>query len=88
MVFEIKTEYDTFTRLDRQLSDYKKAYEYLNLIVPKSKLSDAIDLVDEAIGIITYTIKNKLVLFETYKEPVFNRHIEPLIQLDQLTKIN
>lgn len=25
MVFEIKTEYDTFTRLDRQLSDYKES---------------------------------------------------------------
>jgi len=86
MVFEIKTEYDTFTRLDRQLSDYKKAYEYLNLIIPKSKLSDALDLLDEEIGIITYTTKNKRILFETHKEPVLNHHIEPSFQLDQLTK--
>jgi hypothetical protein len=66
----------------------KKAYEYLNLIIPKSKLSDALDLVDEEIGIITYTTKNKHVLFETYKEPKYNHHIEPLFQLDQLTKNN
>lgn len=35
-VYEIKSEYDTFLRLDQQLNDYKQAFEYVYIVVPTS----------------------------------------------------
>jgi len=86
MVFEIKTEYDSFVRLDGQLSDYKKAYEYLNLVIPKSKLDDAVKVIDDTVGIIIYFTLNNRVIFETFREPIFNTNFDSKFQLNQLTK--
>lgn len=35
-VYEIKSEYDTFLRLEQQLNDYKQAFEYVYIVVPTS----------------------------------------------------
>lgn len=35
-VYEIKSEYDTFLRLEQQLNDYKLAFEYVYIVVPTS----------------------------------------------------
>jgi hypothetical protein len=86
MVFEIKTEYDSFTRLDGQLNDYKKAYEYLSLVIPKSKLNDAVKVVEDTVGIILYSTLNNKIIFETYREPIYNSFFNPQFQLNQLTK--
>lgn len=86
MVFEIKTEYDTFSRLPGQIADYKKAYQYLSLIVPHSKLSEAYAFTDESIGIITYTKTNGNIIFSTQREPLANQSYDSFFQLEQLTK--
>lgn len=86
MVFEIKTEYDSFVRLDGQLKDYKKAYEYLNLVIPKSRVDDAVKSIEGTVGIIIYSTMKKGVIFETYREPIFNTHFDSRYQLNQLTK--
>ena len=36
-VFEIKTIYDTFYRLEDQLNDYLLLYDYVNIIIPKER---------------------------------------------------
>lgn len=86
MVFEIKTEYDTFARLDGQMSDYKKAYEYLNLIIPMSKLDEALNSIDDNVGIITYSVLKSKIIFDNYRTPIFNAHYDSQFQLNQLTK--
>lgn len=86
MVFEIKTEYDTFARLDGQLNDYKKAYEYLNLIIPTNKLDEALKSVDDNVGIIVYSAVNNKIFFDNYRAPIFNMCYDSQFQLNQLTK--
>ena len=86
MVFEIKTEYDTFYRLEGQIADYKRAYQYLNLIIPLSKLDEAKKIIDETIGIITYSKVKGKITFNTDREPIPNQSYDSLFQLEQLTK--
>ena len=51
-VYEIKTQFDTFSRLHSQLDDYKKALEYVYIVVPIETLKklEGYNL-DENIGI-------------------------------------
>ena len=51
-VYEIKTQFDTFSRLHSQLDDYKKAFEYVYIVVPIETLKklEGYNL-DENIGI-------------------------------------
>ncbi|AIW21121.1 sce7726 family protein [Vibrio coralliilyticus] len=39
-VYEIKTEFDSFERLEGQICDYSKAFEYIHVVIPEKKLSD------------------------------------------------
>lgn len=86
-VYEIKTEYDDFVRLESQLNDYKKLFEYLYVIVPKSDVSSVKALTDSKIGVISY-YKNRLnnVAFTYERKASFNNKIEPYSQLTTLTK--
>jgi len=86
-VFEIKTTYDTFLRLDEQLHDYTLLYDYINIIVPKEKIKHALEMVPKHVGIVTY-YKNRLgnITFKTTKKPSINTMINQRAQLEQITK--
>lgn len=87
IVFEIKTEFDTFNRLQTQLSDYLKTYQYLYLVIPRVKLDEALVFVkNENIGILIYEIKRNRLSFETIREPHLNKSIDSQFQLNLLTK--
>jgi len=51
--FEIKTEYDSDSRLSLQLENYRKAFNQIFLIIPEHKLS-VYKKYNENIGLITY----------------------------------
>lgn len=86
-VFEIKTEFDTFIRLDKQISDYEKTFDYLNIIIPEKLLESTLQSIDSTIGIITYRLNRvKRINFNVYRQPKLNKNIDPKIQLAQLTK--
>jgi hypothetical protein len=52
VAYEIKSEYDSFDRLDCQLADYSKVFGKVNLVVPKSKLIEAFERAPDHVGII------------------------------------
>ena len=52
-VFEIKTEYDTDSRLKLQIENYRKAFNQIFLIIPETKLN-LFEKYDSKIGIIIY----------------------------------
>lgn len=60
-VYEIKTEFDTFSRLYGQLDDYKKAFEYVYIVVPIETLKklESYNL-DENIGIMVLNKNNTI----------------------------
>jgi|AntAceMinimDraft_18_1070375.scaffolds.fasta_scaffold00196_6 hypothetical protein len=87
MVFEIKTEYDSFYRLERQLQDYFKVFQFVNVIIHESWITDTLAKLDSNVGIITYS-KNRLgnVTFKEHRKPVYNNDIDSRTQLNALTK--
>lgn len=50
--YEIKTEIDTVRRLESQVSDYLKCFEYVYLVAPESKIESAIELIQPQVGIL------------------------------------
>ena len=50
--FEIKTEYDSPRRLDKQLANYRLFFDKCYLVIPESKLQEYLPEVDESTGII------------------------------------
>jgi hypothetical protein len=74
-IFEIKTEYDSDSRLNLQLENYKKAFNQIYLIIPESKLK-IYEKYDKNIGIITFnSIKDNS--FIRYRNAKTNFDIDP-----------
>lgn len=59
-VYEIKTDLDNFERLEEQIKNYKKVFEYVNVVSVESKVNDIKSLVDDTVGIIVLTDKYTL----------------------------
>jgi hypothetical protein len=55
--FEIKSEYDSPSRLSNQLRNYTKAFHEIYLIVPEKHVSKYSAIIDETIGLISYNGK-------------------------------
>lgn len=73
-IFEIKTEYDCDFRLPLQIENYKRAFNKIFLIVPKSKL-DIYKKYDKNIGIISFN-SEKDNQFTLIRDAVFNSNID------------
>lgn len=61
--YEIKTEFDTFARLEKQLMDYAKGFEYVSVVIPESKLKSTLSLVSKSIGIKVLNKDNSLHVY-------------------------
>ncbi|MCF7932511.1 MAG: sce7726 family protein [Acholeplasmataceae bacterium] len=85
-VFEIKTAYDSYQRLKTQMDDYSKAYEHMNLIVPREHADSVKDMIFDQTGIITYERIGNRLNFDTYRKAVSHGQIDPEYQLRQLNK--
>jgi hypothetical protein len=73
-IFEIKTELDSDARLTLQLENYKKAFNQIFLIIPKSKLNSYLKQ-ESSIGLITYD-PNADNSFSLYRDAEVNFEIE------------
>lgn len=71
--YEIKTEFDTFERLERQMYDYSKAFEKVYLVVPICLKKQAIKVIPNNCGLITYRFKNSNIYFSYAKKATKNK---------------
>lgn len=70
VVYEIKTELDTFDRLDTQLRDYFKAFSYVCVVTSESQYNRAVNILkDTPVGIYVLTPQNTISM-KFRKEPV------------------
>jgi hypothetical protein len=53
--YEIKTEYDSFERLDSQLHSYGQVFDKTYVVVPSSKVIKALDVIPETVGVYELT---------------------------------
>lgn len=72
-VYEIKSQFDTFNRLKTQLEDYKKAFEYIYIVVPNESLKKLeVYLDDESIGIMRLNSNNSISKIKEAKSNKYN----------------
>jgi hypothetical protein len=74
-VYEIKTELDSFDRLERQLKAYRKVFDKVYVVTHESQVAKVEQLTDRQIGLIHLTEANT---FTTVREADSNRNnIDP-----------
>ena len=83
-VYEIKSEYDTFFRLNKQINSYIKTFEYVNVITSPSQIRKAIQALPESIGILSFTDRNTISTFRKPKSNLNNINLSLLF--DSLRK--
>lgn len=82
-VYEIKSEYDTFLRIKKQIKSYLDAFDHINVITSPQQARQISELLPSTTGIIVLNKNN----FSTYRESVSNkRNIKQEILFDSLRK--
>lgn len=79
--FEIKTILDKEQRLSNQLLEYKKIFNEVYIIIPKTQIDKYIDF-DSTVGIIVYNSSSKD--FDLIRKPVENKHIDVNVLMEIL----
>ena len=82
--YEIKTEFDNFKRLEKQIKDYSMLFEYVYVVIPISYLSNLEKIIPYYCGIKTYIFDNKIKL-TTYRKAILSPNINPAFQLNNLS---
>jgi len=83
-VYEIKSEYDSFLRLNRQINSYSKAFEFVNIITSPSQTKKALNQLPESIGVLSFTKRNTI---STVRKPKSNlENIDLSILFESLRK--
>ena len=69
-VYEIKSELDSFDRLENQLADYRSVFDRIVVVTTKGKVSLLTELVGEHVGIMSLDATGELAVV---KEPSSNK---------------
>lgn len=75
-VFEIKTEYDTIRRLDKQMNDYKCFFDKSFVVIPANKYKEYSNMIDSSIGIITMISENGHIKLEEVRNAEQNTSLD------------
>lgn len=86
-VYEIKTDLDTFYRLEKQLSDYYDVFDYIYVITSDDRWQSLPDYVPESCGIYSYRQKrNGRYAFTLRQRSALNRQLNSEKQLSIMPK--
>lgn len=83
-VYEIKSQYDTFKRLDKQVQSYCAAFEYVNVVTTPFQLKSIISRLPENVGLVSFTKNDTLSMIRKPKSNLENIKLEVLF--DSLRK--
>ncbi len=82
--YEIKTKYDSLKRLEKQLSDYLSAFEYVYVVCPLEKMNSVALLLPDCVGLYVYDNSKSKILFKLVKKAKKSIYINPLVQFSVL----
>ena len=80
-VYEIKTDLDNLERLEKQIEDYKKVFEFVNVVSVESKVDEIKFLLDDSVGIIILTERYTLKTIRKAKSGLKSLNREALFNL-------
>lgn len=82
--FEIKTEYDTPRRLDKQMEVYKSFFDKCYIVVPENKLDEYSGIVESTMGIIIMSQDNGRIILEEVRSACQNKYFDPKVLMSCL----
>jgi len=83
-VYEIKSEFDSFARLEKQIQAYLEIFDYINVITSTSQATKLDSILPDSAGILALTNRNTIT---TIRESKSNReNTNPGILFDSLRK--
>lgn len=68
--YEIKTKYDSYNRLNKQLYDYKLLFDYVYLVLPSENYREIPTNLPDFAGIVTYTNHSGSLSFSFRRKPL------------------
>lgn len=74
--FEIKTEFDSSRRLDKQMRDYRKVFDKCYVVVPAEKIEDYAHCIDDEIGMLSLSKTRGRVIMQVFREATINETID------------
>lgn len=87
IAYEIKTDLDNFSRLQKQITDYYKIFEKVFIICSQSNVKNIIDLIPEKCGIYAYKQnRQKNYKFTLMRDATSGNEINALNQLKLIRK--
>lgn len=86
VVFEIKTDYDSFYRLDKQINDYCGVFDYVYVICPIKKIDEIRNRLPEYVGIYGYSDTPASVHYTLQRKAKRNLSVSPRKQLECLNQ--
>lgn len=85
--YEIKTDLDNFSRLQKQIEDYYKIFEKVFIICSEYNVSNILDIIPEKCGIYSYSQTNRgNYKFQLVRDGIGGNEIDSLKQLDLVRK--
>lgn len=87
IAFEIKTDLDNFSRLQKQIDDYYKIFEKVFIICSEKNIEKILELIPEKCGLYSYKQnRQKNYKFTLVRDASFENDINPLNQLNLIRK--
>ncbi|MBB6021370.1 hypothetical protein HNR77_002465 [Paenibacillus sp. JGP012] len=83
--YEIKTELDSLDKLEKQIADYSKAFEYVQVVCHPDHYNKVKEKVPDYCGIVTYNSNKENLPFSFKQKRSVNYEIDPVIQISSLT---
>lgn len=74
--FEIKTEYDSSKRLEKQMRAYRLVFDKCYVVVPEEKVSDYLPSIDDTTGVMLLTYYKGRFNLSKYREAIQNKRID------------
>lgn len=75
IAYEIKTKYDNLKRLNKQLFDYSKCFEFVYVICSKNKVNSVKLKVPAYVGIYSYSDKSSKTIFDIERNADYSPNI-------------
>ncbi len=70
--FEIKSDVDTFKRLENQMNNYLEIFDKIYFITTEKHITKITDTLPECVGVYVIHKKNRNISFEEFKKPLLN----------------
>jgi hypothetical protein len=83
--YEIKTEFDTLAKLQKQMDDYSQVMEYVYVVTTDPHITEAMPLLPPHCGLIRYELKKERFRTEEIKPATLNPFIDSHAQVKTMT---